>query len=421
MHNARQEQLIVYPGEDEGMKCLAAVAFAARRFAGCKLLDLGLMLESDIPDFNKQLLSALRGGSSQLCSIVAFRLELVDEALDEAPGARRCLASCQKWLLPRMTGLHALSLRARVHAGLGHLTSLRHLVLSLRWHHSLVQLLGGLSPCLESLMLQKKNDYSQCHPPMDLRHLKCLRRLAVHNMFLECELHLPEGCQVYVHNTIIPCIVNRPESCITGRAMRFLMPTEWKDSANDDNELVEVLQAVPDIEDLTVAPQFSHGFEGVLRLRLNAMTLAPVGHLTSLRVFSSWHENQSRGRVEVKLPASLELRCLELAAHSVGLAFEDVAVSMARLTEMKVLCGCFCSTCKDGRKVLQSEVSAHLRAGLCLVLCNIAGDGDEDVECMYIKRSGESDVAPADLLFNRCQCRCCWECLQLDGKLLPAA
>ena len=79
MHQARQEQLIVHPGAGEGMKCLAAVTYAARRLADCRLLDLKLLLESDMPKIKQKLLNTLKGGSSQpqLGRIAAFRLALV--------------------------------------------------------------------------------------------------------------------------------------------------------------------------------------------------------------------------------------------------------------------------------------------------------------------------------------------------------
>ena len=93
---------------------------------------------------------------------------------------------------------------------------------------------------------------------------------------------------------------------------------------------------------------------------------------------------------------------------------------------MKILCASFGkwrmehSECKDGRQFLDTEVVPHLQAGMCLVSCSVVAEGGRSLNCMYIKAS-ETDVAPADLLFNRCLCRCCWECLELDGKLLPAA
>jgi hypothetical protein len=407
MYSARQEQIIVhYGGKD--MKCLAAVAYVARRFAGCRLLDLELALESDMPEFQHRLLSALKAGSGQLGSVAAFRF-----ALERGVGTIRGLVGCQEWLLPRMTGLHALSLSAGLYTALGHLTSLRHLMLSVRWHPSLVQVLGGLSPCLESLMLQSCG--SEPSPPkgqvLDVRHLKRLSRLALRYMFRPCELLLPEGCQVYLkHCNRTELIFGSAKSCITGVVMRFVMPFEWEQAA--DTALLGEMQAVPGVRELTLVPDFRHQ----AALRLNAKTLAPLRHLTSLRVFSSFYENKSRAEVEVRLPACLEVRCLVLAAHSVSLAFEGAAVSVARLTELKVLCGWACSE----RQALQSEVEPHLQAGLCLVLCDLEGHDGEEVEGLYIKRSGECDVAPADLLCDRCLCRCCWECLQLDGKLLPS-
>ena len=312
MHQARQEQLIVHAGVDEGLKCLAAVAHTARRFGDCRLLDLKLLLKSDMPKFKQKLLSALKAGCDQLGSIAAFRF-----SLEVAPGTTKGLVECQEWLLPRMTGLHALSLSARLYTGLGHMTSLRYLALSVPWHPSLVQFLGGLSPSLESLMLQTDVGTHTKGEVIDVRHLTRLSRLAVRDVG-SCNLLLPEACQVYAYS---PC--HHPKSMgesaamhITGGALDCLVlnPHGGVQYGNTDARIVQTLQTVPRMRDLSLLGRF-HGLQPVLRL--NATTLAPVKHLTSLRVLSPSHGYGAGGKVKVRVPASLELRSLVLAAHNI--------------------------------------------------------------------------------------------------------
>ena len=88
MRSVRHPHLVVHPSQDSrntGMRCRSALTFLARTFGDAKLVDMKLLLKSDVRvrGFEKKLMRALTGGSCQLGGIVAFQF-----GLQEGPGLR---------------------------------------------------------------------------------------------------------------------------------------------------------------------------------------------------------------------------------------------------------------------------------------------------------------------------------------------
>ena len=434
--SVRHRHLVVHPrpwtrqdGENAGVRCLSALYFLARNLEHAKLVDVELLLKSNVPGVNKSYMRVLKSGSSQLSGIAAFRLGQQD-----GPGNKVVLPRVQRWLIPRMTGLRTLSLEAVLATSLGHLSCLRHLVLNVRWQHTLPGFLETLPSGLQTLALQGYVQSSHCsnfhtgggkkyvvvrgmyrpnHPSVvHVAHIKRLQCLALRNLpNLECHVTLPDGCLLHVQ-------VGNPAYALPDEASRMTsaaVPMWGTDSYH------KFLEEFPNIKVLTIAPGFDRKTP---LLALDAAALSPAKHLTMLRVLDAALLD---GKVRLLLPSCVKLRSLVLVAPKVRLGFECSAESASLLNDMKIACACFkCIPAepdgsKDGIQYLNEEVAPNLQDGLSLrqKFVGTTEEG-EALKCIYIhQKSRKKDLLAADLLYNRCLCGCCLACLKLDGKWLP--
>ena len=416
MQQVQPRHLIVHPGSDVN-KGLQSIAWASGKWGPATLLDLKLRLKTKVPHIKEALIAAFEQHNNPLSQLTALQL-----GLEKGSGHFFGLSECHEWLLSRMPNLRILSLEGKLAAELDSMTSLRHLVLNVRWHPTLPAFIDGAAPCLETLCLQRSGGFG---PPwravLDFSWLKCLQRLAWCDMD-GCKLELPDGCVLHASQTSdSPWKLYWLGDLVTS----FVFRVEFKtyDSTKQSSMLQDMYRGRDmNIKDLTVKLVFARAAQS---LKMGPGCFAQARNLSIIRVLAALDSFYLGDVLEVGIPKLLKLRSLVLVAPIVKLDFECALTSAETLADMKIVsaelqCSALHEGSLEGLPYLQDELAPYLKDGLGLESCGVGEAGGLALLCVYIRRQGERQRLPAELLHNRCLCCCCWECLKLDGKLPPA-
>ena len=262
--------------------------------------------------------------------------------------------------------------------------------------------------------------------PVDLGRFHSLKLVALHEVTPINVAGLPEGCRIYVRQPHAGQSFQEPASRVIGATIGY-RPEQSGAQLLQEGKLEHA-------RELTLVPACHARW----CCWLGCMSMQAVKNLTTLRVVCPLYGfdrvgYDSNGRIGITLPASMQLSSLTLVAPVVKLGFQDPRSSAAWLTDMKIVSAVFeyviiysatgrfsYDTCQ-GWPNLQEEFARHLRAGLSLATCEVEqgpfNAGQQALHCVYIRKDGEAEKLPAELLRNRCLCHACFDCLQMDGKL----